>query len=184
MFAKMIKISTIVLVVLTVIFALIYQCNPNTVILSMAITFGTISYHFLMRLIVGYVVNGIFHNKFNYNRKWFQEKKFEKCLYEVLRVKKWKGKMPTFAPEMLDLKIHTWEEIAGAMCQSEVVHSIIVVLCFVPILVTLIWGTFWVFFMTSVLSACVESMFVIMQRYNRPRVIRMIEKERKKNGYC
>lgn len=36
--------------------------------------------------------------------------------------------MPTFAPEMLDLKIHTWEEIAGAMCQSEVVHSIIVVL--------------------------------------------------------
>ena len=78
---------------------------------------------------------------------------------------------------MLDLKAHTWEEIAGAMCQSEVVHSIIVVLCFVPILATLLWGTFWVFFITSVLSACVESMFVIMQRYNRPRVIKMIEKK-------
>ena len=98
-------------------------------------------------------------------------------MYEVLRVKKWKDKMPTFAPEMLDLKIHTWEEIAGAMCQSEVVHSIIVVLCFVPILATLIWGTFWVFFITSVLAAGVESMFVIMQRYNRPRVIRMIERK-------
>lgn len=37
----------------------------------------------------------------------FQEKKFEKCLYEVLRVKKWKDKMPTFAPEMLDfIDIH------------------------------------------------------------------------------
>ncbi|MFR7573659.1 MAG: hypothetical protein ACLUVM_13670 [Blautia faecis] len=35
-----------------------------------------------------------------------------------------------------------------------------------------------------VLSAGVESLFVIMQRYNRPRVIRMIEKERKQNGYC
>lgn len=87
--------------------------------------------------------------------------------------------MPTFAPEMLDIKIHTWEEIAGAMCQSEVVHSIIVVLYFVLILATLLWGTFWVFFITSVLSACVESMFVIMQRYNRLRIIRMIEKERK-----
>lgn len=86
--------------------------------------------------------------------------------------------MPTFAPEMLNLNIHTWEEIAGAMCQSEVVHSIIVVLCFVPILASLIWGKFWVFFITSVLSACVESLFVIMQRYNRPRVIRMIEKEK------
>lgn len=179
MFAKTIKISAIVLVVLTIIFTLIHQCNPNTVILSIAITFGTISYHFLMRLAVGYAVNGIFHNRFNYNRKWFQEKKFEKRLYEVLRVKRWKDKMLTFAPEMLDLKIHTWEEIAGAMCQSEVVHSIIVVLCFVPILTTLIWGTFWVFFITSALSACVESMFVIMQRYNRPRVIRMIERERK-----
>ena len=177
MFAKTIKISTIFFVVLTIIFTLIYQCSPNAVILSIAITFGTISYHFLMRLFVGYVVNGIFHNRFNYNRKWFQEKKFEKRLYEVLRVKKWKDKMPTFAPEMLDLKAHTWEEIAGAMCQSEVVPSIIVVLCFVPILATLLWGTFWVFFITSVLSACVESMFVIMQRYNRPRVIKMIEKK-------
>ena len=179
MFAKTIKISTIILVVLTVFFTLIHQCSPNIVILSIAITFGTISYHFLMRLAVGYVVNGIFHNRFNYKRKWFQEKKFEKRVYEVLRVKKWKDKMPTFAPEMLDLKVHTWEEIAGALCQSEVVHSIIVVLCFVPILATLIWGTFWVFFITSILSAVVESLFVIMQRYNRPRVIRMIEKERK-----
>lgn len=179
MFAKTIKILSIVVVALTILFALIYQQNLNAVILSLAITFGTISYHFLMRLAVGYVVNGIFHNRFNYNRKWFREKKFEKRLYEVLRVKKWKDKMPTFAPEMLDLKLHTWEEIAEAMCQSEVVHSIIVVLCFVPILATLIWGTFWVFFITSILSAGVESLFVIMQRYNRPRVIRMIEKARK-----
>ena len=72
MFAKTIKISAIILVVLTIIFTLIYQCNPNTVILSIAITFGTISYHFLMRLAVGYVVNGIFHNRFNNKRKWFQ----------------------------------------------------------------------------------------------------------------
>lgn len=178
MFAKIIKISALFLVLLTVIFTIIYQYNPNTVVLSIAITFGTISYHFLMRLAVGYTINGMFHNRFNYNKKWFREKRFEKHLYEVLKVKKWKDKMPTFAPEMLDLKVHTWEEIAGAMCQSEVVHSIIVVLCFVPVLATLIWGTFWVFFITSVLAAGVESMFVIMQRYNRPRVIRMIERKK------
>lgn len=178
MFAKTIKIFALIFVAMTIIFTLIYQCNPNTVILSIAITFSTISYHFLMRLAVGYVVNGIFHNRFNYNLKWFQEKRFEKRLYEVLKVKKWKDKMPTFAPEMLDLKVHTWEEIAGAMCQSEVVHSMIAVLCFVPVLAAFIWGTFWVLFITSVLAAGVESMFVIMQRYNRPRVIRMIEKQK------
>ncbi len=182
MFAKIIKISAWVLVIVTILFTIIYQCSSNIVIMSTAITFGTISYHFLMRLAVGYIINGIFHNRFNYNKKWFQAKKFEKHLYEVLKVKKWKDKMPTFAPEMLDLRVHTWEEIAGAMCQSEMVHSIIIVLCFVPILATLVWGTFWVFFITSVLSACVESMFVIMQRYNRPRVIKMIEKQKRINN--
>ena len=106
MFAKKIKISAVVLVTLTIIFALIYQHNPNTVVLSIAITFGTISYHVVMRLIVGYIINGIFHNRFNYNKKWFREKRFEKRLYEVLKVKKWKDKMPTFAPEMLDIKVH------------------------------------------------------------------------------
>lgn len=178
MFARMIKISTLAFVVLTIIFALVYQRNSNTVVLSIAITFGTISYHFLMRLAVGYAVNSIFHNKFDCNKKWFREKKFEKRLYEVLKVKKWKNKMPTFAPEMLDLKIHTWEEIAGAMCQSEVVHSIIVILSFLPIFACLKWGAFWVFFLTSVISACIESLFVIIQRYNRPRIIKLIGKEK------
>ena len=179
MFAKKMKVSAAVFVILTVIFVLIYRYNPNTVILSIAITFGTISYHFLMRFAVGYVINELYHNAFDYNKKWFQEKRFEKRLYEVLKVKKWKDKMPTFAPEMLDLRIHTWEELAGAMCQSEVIHSIIIVLCFIPILAALLWGAFWVFFITSVLSAGVESIFVIMQRYNRPRVIRMMKKGKK-----
>lgn len=182
MLAKTIKISAITTVVLTVIFILIYQCSFNAVILSMAITFGTISYHFLMRLAVGYVVNESFHNRFDYNRKWFQEKKFEKCLYEMLRVKKWKNKMPVFAPEMLDIRIHTWEEIAGAMCQAEVVHSIIVILCFVPLSAAVVWGAFWVFFITSVLAAVVEGLFIIMQRYNRPRIMKLIEKEKRLKG--
>lgn len=146
--------------------------------MSTAITLGTISYHVIMRLAVGYIVNKIFHNRFDYKKKWFREKKFEKRLYDVLKVKKWKDKMPTFAPDMLDLRRHTLEEMAGAMCQSEVVHSIIAVLCFVPILAASVWGTFWVFFLTSVLSACAEGLFVVMQRYNRPRIMRVMERQR------
>ena len=177
MFAKMIKISALFLVLMTAIFVIIYQFCPNAVVLSTVITLGTISYHFLMRLAVGYIINGLYHNQFDYRKKCFQPKAYEKRLYELLKVKKWKDKMPTFAPEMLDLKIHTWEEIAGAMCQSEIVHRTIVVLSFLPILASLIWGVFWVFFVTSVLAAGADMLFVIMQRYNRPRVVKMIEKE-------
>lgn len=178
MFARIIEICAAVMAAFTVLFAVLYEHTSAGTLLSLAITFGTISYHFIMRLVVGFTVNGIFHNRIDYNKKWFREKKFEKRLYEMLRVKKWKDKMPTFAPEMLDIKQHSWEEIAGAMCQSEAVHSIIAVLSLLPILAALVWGTFWVFFITSIVSALVECMFVIMQRYNRPRIVRHIERKK------
>lgn len=182
MFAKTIKITAAAMTVLTVIFAIIYQRTSLSALQSLAITFGTIAYHFIMRLAVGFVVDSIHHNNFDYNKKWFRPRRFEKRLYELLRVKKWKNKVPTFAPEMLDIKQHSWEEIAGAMCQSEVVHSIIAVLCFAPIFATFAFGSFWVFFITSVVSALIECVLVIMQRYNRPRIVKMIERQKAVNG--
>ncbi len=63
MFSRVIKLSTLVLVLMTVVFVIIYQYHPNVVLLSIAITLGTVSYHFLMRLAVGYVINGLYHNQ-------------------------------------------------------------------------------------------------------------------------
>lgn len=83
MYSRVIKFSTLVLVLMTVVFVIIYQYHPNGVLLSIAITFGTVSYHFLMRLAVGYVINGLYHNQFDYSKKWFQERQFEKRLYEI-----------------------------------------------------------------------------------------------------
>lgn len=128
-----------------------------------------------MRLAVGFIVDGIFHNKIDYKKSWFYEKKFEKPLYKILKVKKWKDKMPTFSPETFNLKTHSLEEIASAMCQAELVHLIIIPLSFAPMFTVFIWGGFWSFFITSVLSAILDSLFVIIQRYNRPRIVKMIK---------
>lgn len=178
MFAKKIKLFTLLFVILTFVSAWAYWWSRKGVLLSAAITFGTFSYHFLMRLAVGFVIDSIFHNRIDYNFGWFREKKFEKPLYEMLGVKKWKGKMPTFEPEIWDPRKHTWTEIAGAMCQSEIVHLIIMVLSFVPIAMAGVWGAFGVFFITSVLAAGTDGLFVIMQRYNRPRVVKVIERQK------
>ncbi|MBO4355499.1 MAG: hypothetical protein J5850_01430 [Clostridia bacterium] len=80
--------------------------------------------------------------------------------------------MPAFQPALFDTKIHSWSEIAQAMCQAEVVHEIIVVLSFVPILFSIWVGALPVFLITSILSAGMDLMFVILQRYNRSRVIK------------
>ena len=44
-------------------------------------------------------------------------------------------------------------------------------LSFLPMAALVRFGAFWVFFITSLLAACYDGMFVIMQRHNRPRII-------------
>jgi glycosyl-4,4'-diaponeurosporenoate acyltransferase len=38
------------------------------------------------------------------------------------------------------------------------------------------FGAFWVFLITSVLSALMDLLFAIMQRYNRPRILKLCRK--------
>ena len=149
--------------------------------ISYAITFGTFLYHFAMRLTVGHVIDRVMDNSADYAKSWYQLRPFEAKVYKALGVKKWKGNMPTYNPSLFDPKLHSWDEIAQAMCQAELVHSSIIPLSFLPLLAAIPWGSFGVFLITSLLAACYDASFVIMQRYNRPRIMRLIEKERRKH---
>ena len=143
-----------------------------------AITFGTCFYHFSMRLIVGHAINYKMKNRADYTKRWYQQRPFESAVYKFLNVKKWKATMPTYDPSVFDPRKHTWEEIAQAMCQAEIVHEVIVVLSFLPLLAAIPFGAFLVFLFTSIAAALYDLSFVIMQRFNRPRIIQFIKKER------
>lgn len=82
--------------------------------------------------------------------------------------------MPSYNPSLFDPTIHTWDEIAQSMCQAELVHETIVLLSLLPMVESIWFGDFLIFLFTSLGGAVIDMMFVIMQRYNRPRVIRMI----------
>ena len=164
-------------IALTLLFSLLYRRLHTGLGLSLAITFGTISYHLVMRLLVGLAYNCCMKNRADYRKSWYQQKGFEPKLYEALQVKSWKGKMPTYESDLFDPRRHSWDEIAQAMCQAELVHETIAVLSFLPVLAVRWFGSFGVFLITSVLSALLDLMFVIMQRYNRPRVVRLAEKQ-------
>ena len=146
---------------------------PSALLLSLAITFFTTFYHFAMRLLVGSLVP----NRFDYRRAWFQPKAFENKLYKALHLKRWKDHMPTYDPRLFSLKENTLEQIIGNMCQAEVVHEIIILCSFLPLLFTIFWGTFPVFCITSILAAGVDTLFVMLQRYNRPRIARLLHKK-------
>ena len=157
-------------------FGIAYYFVHKSVLLTFAITFGTCFYHFAMRLIVGHSIDAICRNKMNYNRWWFKERKYEMKFYNFLRVKKWKKHLPTYNSEYYDVRKHSVEEIIQATCQAEIVHEINMILSFVPVIFTIWFGSLVAFLVTSSIAFCFDSIFVIMQRYNRPRLIRLLKR--------
>ncbi|MCH5251015.1 MAG: hypothetical protein J1E98_13840 [Lachnospiraceae bacterium] len=172
---EMISMTLISLIVL-IVSGVIYHYTGNGVIFSVAITFGTIFYHLGIRLAVGSIINVKYHNQMDYTKKWFAEKAFERSLYKKIQVRKWKKWLPTFNPEYFDLKSHSIEEIVQVTCQAEIVHEINMILSFVPIAFSVWFGSLGVFVLTSCAAFLFDSIFVIMQRYNRPRLMRLIKK--------
>ena len=141
------------------------------------LSFGTTAYHFLMRLAVGYLLLRLTNYDFDYRHAWFQPRKWEAAFYKKLQVRKWKGKLPTYAPNQFSLEQQSLYRILQNMCGAELVHEILMVFSFLPLLAVPIWGEFWVFLITSALAALFDSIFVMAQRYNRPRVVRIYEKQ-------
>lgn len=173
---KFLYTSTVIAILLFAIFYAIFKLTQNDIAQIFYITFMTFSYHFIMRLVVGLGIGKVRKKDFDYNAKWFRPKSFEKKLYKVLRVKKWKSHIPAWSPESFETKHHTLPEIANSMCGAEVVHEIIIVLSFMPILFSLRYGVPAVFIITSILAASVDMIFVIVQRYNRPRIVKIINR--------
>ena len=158
----------------TVLFAILYIKTAWGVMISLAITTGTVTYHIGMRLLVGFAFRSVMRNKADYQRRRYRVGKFEMSVYEKLKVKKWKRAMPTYDRTLFDRRVHTWDEIAKATCQAERIHETIVVLSFLPILEGIRFGAYPVFITTSVLAAAFDTLFVIIQRYNRQRILALL----------
>ena len=180
--AKKMKTAAWFFVLLTIFCAMLYGNMKTEAMLAWTITLGTASYHIIMRLLVGFVIDSLFHNHVDYRLRRFQVSAAEQKLYEKLNVKRWKGKLGTYDPDCFDCQIHSWDEIAQATCQAELVHEWIIVFSFVPIFAAIWFGEWPVFVITSFFAACVDAMFVMIQRYNRPRILKLIEKSERNNA--
>ena len=167
----------------TVLLSVLYRKTACEVFLPLAITFGTTSYHVVMRLLVGLVFCVVMQNKADYKKRWYQVGEHEMAFYEKLSIKNWKRRMPTYDHTLFDPQVHAWAEIAQAMCQAELIHETIALLSFLPIAAGIWFGAYPVFIVTSVLAAGCDMLFVMMQRYNRQRIMKLLEREsiRKQN---
>ena len=170
----------VITVIVSIICFILYYGNiyKNNIILWTGITAFTIMYHFWGRIILNNV-SKLFKKNINYKQWLFKERKLEKKLYKILRVKDWKGKALTYNPESFSLKEHSLEEIANTMAKSEVDHWINEAISLSTMLFAIIWGKFWIFCLTAVAAMIFDSQFIIIQRYNRPRIQKILENSKK-----
>lgn len=144
--------------------------------ITVGITAMTVCYHFTIRLVIGNIVDAVMRNEADWRKPWFREKPFEKKLYKRLRVSRWKNRLPTIDENAFAFGKTPTERIIGATCQSEIVHELDILASLAAILFAIPFGDLWVFLITAVLGAAFDLVFVIMQRYNRPRLLRALKR--------
>lgn len=172
----------ITLIISLICFYIYYSGVSNSkVVLWTGIVCFTIMYHFWVRIIMGNV-SKLFKKHINHKQWLFKERKFEKNLYKFLKVKDWKDKALTYNPESFSLKEHSLEEIVNTMAKSEVDHWINEAISVSTILFAIPWGAFWAFFISALAAMIFDSQFIIIQRYNRPRIVKLLEREDRKNN--
>ena len=179
-FAAILMYSIIaVAAVSSAIFLGIYYLNisRNGALLWSGIVAFMIMYHLWTRIIFGNVTKFF---KPDYNNLWFREKNFERYLYRLLRVHSWKDKALTYNPEEFSLRERSYEEIAQAMTKAELDHWVNQLISLASILFALLWGQWWIFILTAIAAMVFDGQFILIQRYNRPRILKLLEKKTKR----
>lgn len=164
----------LIFLLLTGLFSGYYLSGAERMLMP-AVVCGTILYHAAMRLLIG----GVTGHNFCTNSSWFQEKPFEKALYKRLGVKKWKAKLPTYSPQTYAVSTLSPETIAKTMCRNEVIHELCALFSLLPIVLGFSFGAWWFFVSTAVFGFFADLSFAAIQRYNRPRILRLVRRQQK-----
>ena len=173
-------VSTKLLTGAALLFAALFCLRKRAAYYCTALTAATLLYHLRMRRRMAGVVNRLMHNHADYTAAWFQPRRWEKPLYRRLQVKHWKRWLPTYDPDTFDLHQHSLSEVAQVMCQSEIVHEVSMALSFLPVLTAPLLGCLPMLAVTSGAAALLDGALVILQRYNRPRILHLIAREKRR----
>lgn len=127
---------------------------------------------------------------YSYKRSLFRVRGWEDGgrIYEKLfNVKKWKGRLPElsdvlhsrFSKKHLRALTHDYlVEFLVESCKAEFTHWMIILVSFLFVL----WADIAIMFRVVLLANLLNLPYIIIQRYNRPRIIRLLKKS-EEEGY-
>ena len=100
----------------------VYAATGNSTVLTFAITALTTAYHFDMRLLAG-LITARLAPYYHPDAACFRQRRWEKKLYRFLRVRRWRGKLPTYNPALFDRQTLTPEELADLRAVDETARN-------------------------------------------------------------
>ena len=163
---------TVALISLTLYYFNIFRSG---ILLWTGVTAFTVMYHLWLRIIMGNVTK-LF--RIHYSQRWFRERSFERKLYKLLKVRKWKEKVLTYDPDAFSQEKHTLDEIANTMSKAETDHWINELISLSTLLFALLWGELWIFLITAMAAMIFDAQFIVVQRFNRPIVLRVLNRKK------
>jgi len=176
---KVIEICVIIMVVCFIIYYT--NCFKNDAILYTGVVAFVIVYQLGLRLEFGSITSKI-KEKLNSNMLLFRVRKFENVLYKILKVKKWKSKAITYDPEAFNIRKNSKDEVLKTMLKSELDHWINELISLSTLLFAFIWGAFPALLTACILVMLFDMQFIFIQRFNRPRLERLIKREKTRKG--
>lgn len=124
--------------------------------------------------------------KFFQNNFFFKERSYEGNLYKSIRIKKWKDKLPAVNATLKNMKSNLTPEYLDKIIMhtyyAEFGHLLIAVLGFLCILLNPN-DYFLMAFSFSVLNFFIHIPFYLIQRYNRPRLLKLKFRKRESIGH-
>ncbi|MDB6232177.1 hypothetical protein ODV23_05685 [Lactobacillus amylovorus] len=68
------------------------------------------------------------------------------------------------------------------MCQAELIHELMFIFSLVPIAFSIYFGDLYIFVLTSIVAMMFELCFIIVQRYNRERLVKLNTKLKRRRS--
>lgn len=68
------------------------------------------------------------------------------------------------------------------MCQAELIHELMFIFSLVPIAFSIYFGDLYIFVLTSIVAMKFELCFIIVQRYNRERLVKLNTKLKRRRS--
>ncbi len=128
--------------------------------------------------------------RFDYNKAPYKPYKWEidTTLYEKIKISKWKDKIPDISlifknllpKKISEIHISTADvkKLIAETCVAEISHVVLLIL---SVRILFMWegsGGFWFFVIYGILG---NIPFILVQRYNRPRLIKLLHRLEKKD---